>query len=471
MKLKPYITICVIALTLSFMLCGCSSTSANEEYLWSVQDALAEAISVEASVTLDIQANIGTSGTSDSHNASASSNITVVSTLNPIAYHSEYYSRMLVDNATTKEDREIYVVPDGNEYLRYEAVEDTDEWNVSTLTREEVSSLPLKICLVNDWERMFENLELTDDDITVEGQNALEFSGTVDASIIQELIGEKMFGSFLYSVENLLNDQIPCVLYIDSETYLPLQIELDFMYDFIVSDMDFDCAYITVTYSSWNDIDEVSVPKKIPIVAVDSEADFYSSFFAWNLFLPYVTGTVEDPNASGNSGLSFAASWDSYQIRIDNGMTALPIVYADLNKLGYEVDSYYSSIIIEPNKYIENVVVNKGSDSILCTFYNDNTVAQPIVDCKIGSIDIAAANQQTNGIKIYLPGEILLGVSKDNLISAYGSPDETITAFASDTYIWHGVDENHSFLAEISPVTNQVIRMQIKNIPVTGGVQ
>jgi len=28
-----------------------------------------------------------------------------------------------------------------------------------------------------------------------------------------------------------------------------------------------------------------------------------------------------------------------------------------------------------------------------------------------------------------------------------------------------------SFLAEISPITGQVIRVQIKNIPVTGGLQ
>lgn len=448
---------------------GCSGTSSEAEVANSINEAISEVNSVETSILIDLQARIGSTGSSDGHSASLGSDITIVSNFDTDAYHAEYYSRINVDGVNSKEDMEYYVIKEDEDYIRYEC-DGNDEWTKSTISVADRASLYLKSGVLSDWSALLANCSLENNDVEVENRLADEYMGTVRASIIQELIGDSIFNSFMYSVEQILNDEIPCTVYIDSETSLPVQIILDFKEDFMADDMIFDVAQIVVTYSDWGEAGEVTVPKKISIVAVDEIADYYSSFFAWQLFLPYVNGNSGSSN-HGSAGLNFASSWNTYQIRIDDQLTTIPFTYEDLNNLGYTIDSSYNSTLIEPNKYIDNVAIYKGKDIIYCTLYNPETKALPITSCSIGCVDISSSDQKDNSIKVYLPGEITLGITEEALKSAYGDPNEVEHAFACDSYIWTTDNHNQSFMAEISPTTKQVIRLQLKNIPVKGGKQ
>jgi len=473
MKRKSFIPIgLVAAIIMTLFLSGCGIAGSDEEAIASsVTDALSQVNSVETSVLVDIQAHIGSTGSSDSHTGSLGSDITIQSNFDTGAYHAEYFSRINVDGAASREDREYYVVFEDEEYVRYESDTTTDDWTKTIVPIADAAALHLKSGLLSDWGTILNNCRLDTSEVEVEDQVADMLVGTVRASIIQELIGDKIFGSFMYSVEQLLNDEIPCTIYINSETSLPVQIVLDFSEQFITSDMIIDAAQIVVTYSRWDEAGVVSVPKKISIVATDVENDFYSNYFTWNLFLPYINGDDHSGNGNGGGGLHFASSWNTYQVRIDNELTTLPFAYENLTNLGYTIDSNYDSTIVEPNKYIDHVPVFKNNDILYCTFYNADTSAQPITSCDIGCIDISASDQKENGIKLFLPGEITLGVTEESLKSAYGDPNETIQAFACDTYKWTTENTNQSFMAEISPVTKQVIRLQLKNVPVTGGKQ
>ncbi len=433
-----------------------------------IEAAVNAATSVEAAVAVDIQARVGTSASSSGHNASLGSDITVTSTNNPFTYHGEYYSNILVDGVSTREDREYYVVQDEDKnYIRYEYSDETEEWIKDTLTREEEMGLPLKTCVIQNWDKFFASMTCEKDTVSISNRFAYLFKGEVSAMFIQELVGDKVFGSFLYSTEQLMEDSIPCTAYFDAETYLPIEIELDFTDSFIVNDMMFDSAVITAEYSEWNEIPTIELPKKINIVASDETAKFYAGYYAWNLFLPYINGASNESGSAGNAGLSFTTSWETYQIRIDQGMTALPLSYQSLHGLGYEISSTYASNIIEPNSVIENVPVMKGRDEILCSFYNPDTSPKPIVDCSIGCIDVRAAGIINNGISVYLPGEITLGVTRAALESAYGMPEQKTEGFSADTYLWNGDSEGQSFMAEISPVSDQVIRIRLENIPIS----
>lgn len=454
---------------MAVLLTGCSDdTSSQEDPTAAILAATDAATSVETSISLFMDARIGSAGSVDGHSASLSSDITIASTTEPAAYHAEIFSRLLVDGATTRENLEYYVIPEDGDVVQYEYEEAKDEWSKTTLTRADAMSVSARTGVVTNWSELIEGAERvneldTDDDDETPAD--LEYTGKVDASILQELFGNQIFGSFMYSTERLLQDTIPFILTVDGDTSLPQQLTLDFKDSFIVSDMTFDTAEVTVKYSDWNDVDEISVPKKVSIVAADPDADFYNTFFAWNLFLPYIHGQTEGNGGAGNQGLSFISSWDTFQVRIDQGMTQLPLLYEDLNKLGYSIDSSASSTILEPNSYVENIPVTKGTDKILCAFYNPETTPQPIINCSIGSIDVIASNIVQNSISVYLPGEVTLGITREALESAYGKPDESISGFSADTYIYKGETENQQFMAEISPVTNQVIRLQLKNIP------
>lgn len=272
-------------------------------------------------------------------------------------------------------------------------------------------------------------------------------------------------------MEWLLDDKVPCTFYIDAETALPDHFVLDFSESFIPSDMTFTLAELTVNYGEWNNLKPITAPKRVTVVSTDTEAEFYANYYAWNLFLPYIGGQIDGSGTPGNGDQTFSASWDSFQVRIDGGMTKIPLTYADLEKVGYKVEEKNAGLIVEPNKYKEDVVLIKGSDKLTVWLYNDDTVAQPVTSCKICAVDYIASQIPNNGIKIYFPGEVTLGISKDLLISAYGDPDEEDNAFSCDTYTWNGESESLSLLAEISPVTGQVIRLRVCNIPVTGGQQ
>lgn len=439
-----------------------------------IDAAVTAAGSVQASIFLDLQAHIGTTGTTGNHTASVESDISVLSTFAPYAVYSETFSRILVDSVSTREDTETYIVPDENnkDYFRYEYDAKTDEWTQETLTLAEVSALSYKTSLIHDWAAFFRTSRLENEGVNCNNKVCNLYSGKLDSSVLQELINDGLFGSFLTSLEYLLKDELNCIVYIEQETNLPVQLVVDFIECFTVTDMVFDSASITVDYSEWGETKEVSVPKKVSVVASDPIGEFYASYYAWNLFLPYLQSATNPTGSQSGGNVSFTSSWNTYQIRIDNGMTALPIVYSELAKLGYAIDTSYVSNIIEPNMYVENVPVYKGRDLIYCAFYNDSTNPLPISDCKIGCFDISAGDQQENSISVYLPGEVSLGMTKESLLAAYGDATEVTPSFSCDIYTWRteGV-ENQSFMAEVSPVTNQVIRLQLTYIPVTGGKQ
>ncbi|MBR4942091.1 MAG: hypothetical protein IKZ19_08855 [Clostridia bacterium] len=458
---------CVLSLLTA---CGSSKDSKEGERAPALlTEALSAVTTSEVSMTLDMQGSISDAGGAR-HTAGISSDMTISSSFDPMACSVDGYSSILVDGAMSREPLSVYILPEETNYVEYSLGDNSDEWIKRILPRSEILSLPAKTGVLTDWYFFMKNLTHTDTIVNEDETESLVYTGTVDSSILNELYANGIFGSFMKSVEWLLKDDIDCTFYVDAETNLPERIVLDFSEAFTVTDMVFSSATITVEYLDWNTGAEISIPKKYAVVAADPDEIFYSTYFAWNLFLPYVGGDAVTGSQTG-AGSSFQSNWETYQMRIDGGMTSIPFAFEDLKRLGYIVNDQYADIIIEPNQYYNGVTVNKGNDKIVCTFYNDATTAQPIAECKIGAVDISASDQKDNGIQIYLPGEVTLGITEEALLSAYGDPDDTVSGFSCDTLTWRGTGELQSLTAEISPATGQLIRLCLQNIPVTGGAQ
>ena len=472
MKLRHIHSLFILILSV-FILTACSSSETSGDSEKDILEALETIHSVDTSLLLELDTHSGTSGVPGSHTASISSDVTISAILDPAAYHCEYFSRIIVDGVTTREDKEYYVVPEDDAYNRYEYAAESDAWSVSKLTKAQELSLPIQTGFIYDWPTLMEGLKETNEEVEMDDEVvAVVYRGEVSADILQDLFGNNVFGSFLHSMEYLLTDDIPCQVLFDTETGMPLEMQLDISENFIVDDMDIDHGLITVKYSNFNQHEEISVPKKVSIVASNPAQEFYSSYYIWNLFLPYMNAAASTGSA-GNTGLSFESSWNTFQVRIDSGMTALPLNFADLNNIGYELSSEYVSRTIEANQYEEFIPVTKGNDTLYCTFYNDQTSAQPFASCKIVALDLRAAECPSESIQMYLPGEITLNVTREALLSAYGEPDSKSSGFSADTYAWYnkGTDGvsimQQSFTAEISPKTGKVTRMYLQNLPVT----
>lgn len=458
------------AIAVSFVLAGCNSS--KEKAPTSFSEALSQVTSVEASVQLDIQGNA--SGSDGNHNASIGADMTITSVLTETpTYHMESYSRITVDGVGSRDDEEIYVVKEGSDYIQYEYVASSDEWQKHVLTKAEALSTASKTAFFPDFQAMLDTLTLDDTKELEDGTKKMIYSGDISKSYLQNIFGNnKVFGSFMTSVENLLQNSIHCQLTVDGSTYLPDSLVMDFSNSWSKSDMRFDTSTVTIQYSNWNKVSEIETPKKVTVVATDPNEEFYNTYYAWNLFLPYVGGnSTSQQGSAGNSNQTFSASWQTYQVRIDGGMTSVPLSVEDLQKIGYSIEERYSSMLIEPNQYKDGVVLTKNKDEVTVSVYNPDTAAQPVASCMIGCIDLNAADIPENGIVVYFPGEVTLGMTGEALTSAYGQPDEKVESFSSDSYVWHGEGELQSFEAEVSPVTGKVIRLKISNIPVTGGEQ
>lgn len=115
--------LCLIAASLAaaLLLTGCAGdTASQEEVSAAITEAAASATSVETSISLIMDARIGSAGSVDSHSASITSDITIRSNTDPYAYHAELFSRILVDGVTTRENVEYYVVPEDGDMVQYE---------------------------------------------------------------------------------------------------------------------------------------------------------------------------------------------------------------------------------------------------------------------------------------------------------------------------------------------------------------
>lgn len=452
------------------LLSGCSepSTSSLEE---SIEEALANVTYVESAITLNLQGQ--TSGTDNVHTAGLVSEINVDSSYQPIAIHGEAVSRITVDDVITREYKEIYYVSDENgDYYEYSLNEGDEEWEKTSLNEQEVMALPLKATLLRDYSSLLSTLSMSSDILLINDREHYLFEGTVEPKLLQDILGINIYGSFMTNVEALLEGDMECRLYIDKETSLPKKLEISFLDSFAVSDMSFDCASLTVVYENYNKEDRIEVPNKVSFTALNTDASFYDTFYAWNLFLPYVDGEETVSSGGETATGTFKSDWTSFQVRLDDGVTQLPLKYEDMKKLGYSIDSDYTKTLIEPNQYLDAIRLEKGNDRLVCTFYNDTTAAKPVTECKIGAIDLSISNAPSNGIKLYLPGEVTLNMTKQSLIAAYGEPDSTSTSFAADLLTWHGEDkENQLFEAEINASSGKIIRLHLRNIPVTGGSQ
>lgn len=473
MKPRPRIISALCCAISALLLCsGCTANEvepASKEGLMSSLDSIH---SVDTAILLELKCHSGRAGEVGSHTASLTSDISISATLDPIAYHNESFSSITVDGVNTRENKEFYVVPDDDNYYAYAYDEDSDSWTVSTLSDEVVLGLPLRTGFITDWQSLMKNMDDTDKNTNDEGEViSIVYEGEVKADILQNLFGDGIFDSTMYSMEFLLTDEIPCTIVFDAKTGYPTQMELDITGCFIMDDMDVDLGYITVMYSNYNSTDEISVQKRVAISAQDPVQTFYSSCGIWNLFLPYQDAS--ESVSIGNTGQSFESAWNTFQLRLDAGMTALPVKFSDLANIGYELERSDENKTVDANMTLSNVPVVKGNDVMYCTFYNPQTTAQPIALCSVVAIDLRSISCPDNSIKMYLPGEITMGTSREALLSAYGEPDVLEDGFSADTYIWYNTGSDgtplnqQSFCVEISLLTDSIIRMYLQNIPIS----
>lgn len=275
------ISLSLVVVSLAIFATGCSTFDATdgEKTADAMLEVMNQVQSVETSIMLDIQGRFSNDSDTDNgpHTAAVNSTATIESSYSPLSCHSQFYSSILVDGAVSREEREFYIVPDGSDYIRYDYVPTSSEWTQSKVLRSDALSVPRKTGLIYDWKDFMRGLNYQETTSSDNGKQYAVYTGQVNKSVFQELLGNNVFGSFIYSLEWLLDDTISCTFYIDLETALPDHFVLNFADSFLPSDMTFTIAELSVNYGEWNNLKAISAPKRVTVVSSNPDAEFYSN--------------------------------------------------------------------------------------------------------------------------------------------------------------------------------------------------
>ncbi len=221
------------------------------------------------------------------HHALVDSKIDIYASYKPLAFRSESFSNITIDGFTTNETRFGYTVSDKSKYIDYESVNNEEKWSKTIVSRPMELSLPRRTGLKFDWEGFMSELEYVETEEKSEGPSVVIFRGRVSSAVLQEIFTNRIFDNFVSNVEWVLNETLPCTLYLSGDTYLPQSFELDLTNEFVTRDVTFTEAKVTVSYSNWDQLGNITVPKKVSVLAEDHNAAQYSSFSARDLFIPY----------------------------------------------------------------------------------------------------------------------------------------------------------------------------------------
>lgn len=119
----------------------------------------------------------------------------------------------------------------------------------------------------------------------------------------------------------------------------------------------------------------------------------------------------------------------SFQIQLDGDVYTVPFPLQQLLDSGWEVDVDLTEVY-EPLTYGTLVARKWGMIKGLHVLNNSLTDSLPLSDLEVGGFDTTVEDAEA-GLSVVLPGGITFGATYDEVVAAYGEPDE-ISHFGMD---------------------------------------
>lgn len=451
-----------------FLITGCEGANINKytksEFIETIPVKLSETSSIEAGIYLNIDGSLVKDSTEK--NISISSESTVKSLHGPVCIYADTYSKARTsEEAVLKEELESYIIEEDDWYYKYSCKNGMEDWLKTRLSKKEVATIDYNKGVIIDWASFFEGLEQERNSVEFEEQEDKKFfvfKGTVNSDIFQELMPIDIFDGFMGQIEPLLSENIPCTFYVDEDSFLPYKIELDFRDNFISGDMIFDRALFVVEYS-YNEVDSINMPKKISVTAEDQAANFYSNFYAWDVFGAFEQKIAlegsKDNSTDVKSDTAGKTAWDTGEISINKKDYTIPLAVNTLLSAGMkDVTSSSSVATVQPGKFFSGYTLQTGNSTITLELKNEGTAAQPFQSCSIVAIDYDEKFVRDDNLSVVFPGGITLGSSVSSVLSAYGEPTNTIQNFDSVSYFW-GIEGKKQLRIDVDDFRDTVVKI------------
>lgn len=280
--------------------------------------------------------------------------------------------------------------------------------------------------------QVYEMIAGGDTDASLRG--ATEQINGKEAYVIDVTLKGELLKSAMQQANTVMNDMmeessdgedaaVPAQVYIYKDTMYPAGIAMDAekLGNAMIRSLtgDLDSGYTVKTYQvrstfdNFDKVEKIVVPEEIKAAAVSAES------------------SAEAAEQTGDAGADLdGKKWQDMAFSMDGQVYRIPFAYAGIkdqwafNLSDYGYDKGY---VLNPGDKVTGTIQLQNSrySKVRCTagFMNTGAEVKDILDTDIWSftMDISSADQYP---EVELPGGITWGSTEDDIIKAYGKPDE-----------------------------------------------
>lgn len=424
------------------MISGCGGgTKATPENLF--KDMNENAKDVE-SMLCNLAVELGMSYESES--VGIGIDMDLEATNDPAAAHADGSLDLESPDGSIGVNFEAYSVEEDGTYVVYAGSQgewikmEMDEGDISTFGGDLYSQL----------EDMHEDFELDEDLSEVEEKDCFKLTGDISGEYLADVMSEneevmdEMGASDMLDMDALAEAKIPCTVEIYKDDILPARINMD-LQDILVTvmgeegeDIEVSDFYIEITYVEYDKVKEIEVPDE----AKDAEDLMGGSSSISDIDLDDEDEDDTDKPSKkaqvAESSGELGASWDSYTVQINDTVLTLPCEIADLEALGFTLNTSYTpaNYMINVDEYELAYFMDASGNEIMVDVLNNTGEAQELQDCIIAGISVDEYDIE-DGLTVIFPGGIQIGSTKDEVLAAYGEAEDPYEGDYLHMYTWY----------------------------------
>lgn len=352
-------------------------------------------------------------------------------TQDPEAAHINGNIGMSVLGTNMSVDMENYTVAEGDDYVSYTLVNGL--WSKE---HTEGNSAGSEITAFKDLASDADAFEISQEPVQVNERDCYELRGKFGAENLLGLLDSA--GDAADSIEDIMGDvevglsKVPVTVCIYADTLMPALLEIDFteamQWAIIASednteDVSLDKFRFAITYDSFDDVDEIVVPEEAVKATASTETTEMSTEAAGT---QPAAGTEKLPTIETEKAAPASdTGWQTYEVLFNNTKITLPCDFAELKALGYTLDEDTDpEYIVNKGEYEYGYLADKNGALISVDFLNTTDGPLPIPECKVASIGSDDWFLEGSKMSIVYPGGITLGSTKEEVLSAYGNPQD-----------------------------------------------
>lgn len=441
---KRLAALAVTAAMTAALMSGCGTKATPENLLRDMVDRADKAESVAANLKLSMNMGDGT------EQIAIAMDMDIDTTAEPEASYGAGTIEMGFGGMDLGMDTEMYSVQEGDEYVTYMLVE--DQWTKETADEEALSADVEG--MTSEIEDYAEYFELSEELVTVNGQDCFELTGELDGEIFADMMQTDLLESFSGTGidEDALKEMVfPCTICIYQESILPARLYFDMADTFgaMLEEQGVTVSecYVDMTFLEYDNVEPITVPEDVIAAAEGTGAE------AWEpeASASDGSGSNGDPGAASAAPAAQSAAlggdWESYTVQINDTVLTLPCTIADLEAAGVTMDREYTpdDYVINPEEYELAWFEDANGNEITADIVNMTSEPMELKDCLVGGISVDEWSVSEGGMTVLFPGGIQIGSPIEDALAAYGDPDSSyMDEEYGDTYTWDADDSYYN---------------------------